>query len=179
MATFRLAATSVFATTIALEAVIGPARVEAQQAQSLTIARYAEWELTEKVNAEGRISYVGTLGEHRDILTRLQIECAPSISGFTFSLFDGTINPAKNESVLVTFNNYRTEALDQFEARGTRGRVSLLGPLFLELVGCGRCNPPTAPQDRPLFLSVLGRTMEFNPSGIRDLWEEMARRCHL
>ena len=79
----------------------------------------------------------------------------------------------------MTFNNNRMGFIDQFEATGSDGHVNIVGPLFLELFGCGMCNPPTAPHDGPLFLAIKDRKMEFNPLGADIAWDEFSRRCHL
>jgi hypothetical protein len=69
-------------------------------------------------------------------------------------------------------------AIEQFEAAGNDGHVDLQ-PLFFELVGCGRCNPATVPNDGPLFLAVENRKMEFNPAGAYDTFSELAERIAL
>jgi hypothetical protein len=159
-----------------------PARMESSDPpdQSVIIAHFGEWELTEEVNFEGRLAYRATLRDHNDKKRSLQLVCWPSDSdrGFEFLLFDETIKSSKIQSLLVTFNNSRLATLDQLEAKGSEGRVNVK-PLILELVGCSRCNPPTAPHEGPLLLAIQDRKLEFRPSEARAVWDELARRCHL
>ncbi len=147
--------------------------------QTTTIAHYGEWELAEEVNFEGRIAYRATLRDRKDKSRAIQFACSPSKpdSGFTLSLLDDAIKNTKPENFLISFNNSRIQAVDQFEASGNDGHADL-SRLFLELAGCGMCNPPSAPHDGPLFLAIQDRKMEFNPSGAHAVWDELAGRCH-
>ena len=147
--------------------------------QTATIAHYDEWELTEEVNFEGRIAYRATLYDHKDKSRSIQWECLPSNGDFGIRLwlFDRAIKNAKSQKFLISFNNFRLRTIDQFEAAGNDGHADV-EPLFFELVGCGRCNPPTAPHEGSLLLAIQDRKMEFNPSGAYDAFTELARRCH-
>ncbi|HEX5507002.1 MAG TPA: hypothetical protein VFX37_00700 [Pseudolabrys sp.] len=142
------------------------------------LAAYGEWEISGDVDAGGRIAYTATLHDHNDKRRSMQIKCWPSRpdSGFTFFLFDGAIK--KQKDALVTFNNSRLGMVDQFETSGGEGYVDI-SRMFLELVGCGRCNPRTKPHSGSLLISVQNRKMEFNPAGADAVWDDIARRCHL
>jgi hypothetical protein len=144
------------------------------------IATYGEWEVTGEVDADGRIAYQATLHDHSDERRIIQLKCWPSAPdrGFTFFLFDEAIRDTKSESMLVTFNNSHLGTVDQFEGAVGAGYVDV-SRLFLELVGCGRCNPPTGPHDGPLLIAIQNRKMEFKPSEADAAWGEIARRCHL
>jgi hypothetical protein len=147
--------------------------------QTAMIARYGEWELTEEVNFEGRIAYRATLHDRNDKSRSIQWKCWPSKrdSGIRLWLFDDAIKNTELQNFIVSFNNSRIRTVDQFETAGNDGHVDL-DALSSELLGCGICNPTTAPHDGLLFLAVRDRKMEFNPSGADDAFTDLARRCH-
>jgi hypothetical protein len=147
--------------------------------QAVTIAQYGEWLLTEELESDGRIAYRAALHDHHDNKRYIQWKCWPSKRDARIPLWlvDEAIKNHDSRKFIVTFNSSRLGAIDQFEAAGNDGHVGL-EPLFFELVGCGRCNPATAPHDGTLFLAVESRKMEFNPAGAYEIFDELAQRCH-
>lgn len=167
------------AAMIVTAASLAPCRAATPLEQS-HITTHGEWQVTGEIGTDGRIAYQAMLHDHTDKRRTLRIKCWPSAPerGFTLFLFDDAIKDAKSKTVLVTFNNSRLETVDQFEGVAGEGYVDV-SRLFLELVGCGRCNPPTGPHDGPLLIAIQNRKMEFRPSGADAIWSDLARRCHL
>jgi len=156
------------------------ASLDSCPAATSQVAAYGEWQVTGDVDADGRIAYMATLHERNDKRISMQLKCWPSVPdrGFTFFLFNEAIKPDRSKGIFVTFNNTRLRTVDQFEASGGVGYVDI-SRMFLELAGCGRCNPRTEPHNGPLLISIQNRKMEFIPAGADSAWGDIAKRCHL
>jgi hypothetical protein len=162
-----------------MAALLAPCRA-ATSLDRTPIANVGEWEVTGEVGSEGRLAYRATLHDHADKRRNIEIKCWPSAPdrGFTVFLFDEAIKDTKSKAILVTFNNSRLGTVDQFKAVAGESYVDI-NRLFLELVGCGRCNPRTDPHAGPLLISIQNRKMEFRPFGAEVVWGDLAKRCHL
>ena len=166
---------SLYAFSLALEM---PDRMAEEPDQTAVVARHGDWVVTEELNFERRIAYRAVLQDQSDKSSYIEWKCWPSKpdAGIRFWLFDKAIKNTKSQNILITFNNSGSRAVDQFEAAASDGHADL-APLFFELVGCVRCNPPTAPHDGPLFLAIRDRKMEFNPAQAYEAYFEIAGRC--